>query len=128
MTLPRPRAASASRRVDGGALEASVGGEAHAVAALAVVVGERGDDADGARGAVVGEGARWAVAVGVGDRAERAERVHARQHFGDRRALRHNDRWPNESAQVDLGERGPVWWDDGEPDFAVWYAVLKAYA
>ena len=37
-----------------------------------------------------------------------------------------------------LGERGPVWWDDGEPDFnrrlvrntpyAVWYAVLKAFA
>ncbi len=42
------------------------------------------------------------------------------------------------AAKVALGERGPVWWDDGEPDFnrrlvrntpyAVWYAVLKAFA
>ena len=43
-----------------------------------------------------------------------------------------------DAAKVALGERGPVWWDDGEPDFnrrlvrntpyAVWYAVLKAFA
>ena len=43
-----------------------------------------------------------------------------------------------QAAKVALGERGPVWWDDGEPDFnrrlirntpyAVWYAVLKAFA
>ena len=43
-----------------------------------------------------------------------------------------------DAAKVELGERGPVWWDDGEPDFnrrlvkntpyAVWYAVLKAFA
>ena len=42
------------------------------------------------------------------------------------------------AAKVALGERGPVWWDDGEPDFnrrlvrntpyAVWFAVLKALA
>lgn len=42
------------------------------------------------------------------------------------------------AAKVALGERGPVWWDDGEPDlnrrlvrntpYAVWYAVLKAFA
>lgn len=43
-----------------------------------------------------------------------------------------------DAAKVALGERGPVWWDDGELDFnrrlvrntpyAVWYAVLKAFA
>jgi len=43
-----------------------------------------------------------------------------------------------DASKVALGERGPVWWDDGEPDFnrhlvrntpyAVWYAVLKAFA
>ena len=43
-----------------------------------------------------------------------------------------------DAAKVGLGERGPVWWDDGEPDFnrrlvrntpyAVWYALLKAFA
>jgi len=43
-----------------------------------------------------------------------------------------------DAAKVALGERGPVWWDEGEPDFnrrlvrntpyAVWYAVLKAFA
>lgn len=43
-----------------------------------------------------------------------------------------------DAAKVALGERGPVWWDDGEPDFnrrlvrstpyAVWYAVFKAFA
>ena len=43
-----------------------------------------------------------------------------------------------EAAKVALGERGPVWWGDGEPDFnrrlvrntpyAVWYSVLKAFA
>ena len=43
-----------------------------------------------------------------------------------------------DAAKVALGERGPVWWDDGEPDFnrrlvrntpyAVWYAVLNAFA
>ena len=43
-----------------------------------------------------------------------------------------------DTAKLALGERGPVWWDDGEPDFnrrlvrntpyAVWYAVLKAFA
>ena len=43
-----------------------------------------------------------------------------------------------DAAKVALGERGPVWWDEGEPDcnrhlvrntpYAVWYAVLKAFA
>lgn len=43
-----------------------------------------------------------------------------------------------DAAKVALGERGPVWWNDGEPDFnrrlvrntpyADWYAVLKAAA
>ena len=43
-----------------------------------------------------------------------------------------------DAAKVALGERGPVWWDDGEPDFnrrlvrntpyAVWYGVLNAFA
>ena len=43
-----------------------------------------------------------------------------------------------DGAKVALGERGPVWWKDGAPDFnrrmvhntpyAVWHAVLKAYA
>jgi hypothetical protein len=42
-----------------------------------------------------------------------------------------------DAAKVALGERGPVWWSDSEPDFnrrmvhntpyAVWYAVLKAH-
>ena len=40
-------------------------------------------------------------------------------------------------AKVALGERGPVWWDDGEPDFnrrlvrntpyVAWYAEQKAF-
>ena len=43
-----------------------------------------------------------------------------------------------DAAKVALGERGPVWWDDGAPDFnrrmvrntpyATWYAVLKGVA
>lgn len=43
-----------------------------------------------------------------------------------------------DGAKVRLGERGPVWWTDGEPDFnrrlvkntpyAVWYAVLQEFA
>ena len=43
-----------------------------------------------------------------------------------------------DAAKVGLGERGPVWWTDGEPDFnrrlvkntpyAVWYAVLQEFA
>jgi len=43
-----------------------------------------------------------------------------------------------EAAKVALGERGPVWWDDGEPHFnrrlvgntpyAAGYAVLEAFA
>ncbi len=43
-----------------------------------------------------------------------------------------------DAAKVGLGERGPVWWDDGEPDYnrrlvrntpyATWYAVLRAFA
>ena len=43
-----------------------------------------------------------------------------------------------DAAKVGLGERGPVWWTDGEPDFnrrvakntpyAVWYAILQEFA
>jgi hypothetical protein len=43
-----------------------------------------------------------------------------------------------DAAKVGLGERGPAWWADGEPDFnrrlvkntpyAVWYAVLQEFA
>ncbi len=43
-----------------------------------------------------------------------------------------------DAAKIALGERGPVWWDDGEPDFnrrlvrntpyADWYAVLMGFA
>ena len=35
---------------------------------------------------------------------------------GDREALR-NARRGVHAAKVALGERGPVWWNDGEPDY-----------
>lgn len=43
-----------------------------------------------------------------------------------------------DEAKIALGERGPVWWDDGDPDlnrrlarntpYASWYDMLKAVA
>lgn len=32
------------------------------------------------------------------------------------------------AAKVRLGERGPVWWDDGSPDYNRWRVDLSPYA
>lgn len=62
--------------------------------------------------------------VGTAKRAGEADRVAAAYAAVDR-------------AKVALGERGPVWWDDGAPDlnrhlarnrpYAAWYAALPEY-
>ena len=75
------------------------------------------------------EKARWVAALMAARRQLRGERS-AEECAAARAAV--------DAAKVALGERGPVWWDDGEPDFnrrlvcntpyADWYAVLKAAA
>lgn len=59
--------------------------------------------------------------------------VHAAQRAGDPDALAAARRAVH-AAKVALGERGPVWWDDGAPDYtrrlarttpyAAWFAAL----
>lgn len=62
--------------------------------------------------------------------------VKAAKTSGDPGELK-NARAAVDAAKVGLGERGPVWWDDGEPDlnrhkvvntpYANWYRALDAH-
>ena len=73
--------------------------------------------------------ARWVASLMAARRQLRGKRS-AEERAAARAAV--------DAAKVALGERGRVWWDDGEPDFnrrlvrntpyAVWYAVLKEFA
>lgn len=73
--------------------------------------------------------ARWVAALMAARRQLRGKRS-AEERAAARAAV--------DAAKVALGERGPVWWDDSEPDFnrrlvrntpyADWYAVLNASA
>jgi hypothetical protein len=63
----------------------------------------------------------------VGDLMNARRAVRAALRSGDAGALRHA-RDAVERAKVGLGERGPVWWDDGAPDLNRHMAHTTCYA
>lgn len=54
--------------------------------------------------------------------------MEARRAVKEAKATNHADQMRTARAEVDLGERGPVWWSDGSPDYSRHKAINTPYA